>query len=237
MLDIDARERGDGAEMNLRILKAAAEFASKNEEHYSINGVCVEFEPRSTTYVATDSHRFVCVREEIARPNRLLGAFTVPTRYCKIFNLDKEDDGRTEIFAASGRLTIAHGRLDVTFAPIDVDFPHWRRAIPRSVASGVLAQYQFRLLDSFRKFSEALDLPPPFLAPNGDGPAFVWFASTPLVFGMVMPIRAVDQMGRRAPDWALRGGPERKQGDIEDDDILRHPAPDDDADVEAHSPH
>lgn len=226
---IDAREHSDGAEINLRILKAAAEFASKDEDRLSINGVGVEFESRATTYVATDGARLVCVREETARPNRLLGAFTVPSRHCKIFTLDKEDDGRTEIFAKGGRLTIAHGRVDVTFAPIDVQFPHWRKAMPSSVASGVLAQYQFKLLDSFRKFATALELPPPFLAPNGDGPGFVWFAGTPLVFGIIMPMRAVDQMGRSAPDWALRGGPEREQRDIEDDDILRRPA--DDGDV------
>lgn len=230
MLDLDGREKDDGSEINLRILAAMSEFASKDKDRLAVNGVCVEFEPRATTYVAIDGHRLVCLREEPARPNKLTGAFTVPRAHCKIFELDKDDDGRTVIFAADDRLTIEHGRVDVTFAPLDAEFPHWRRVVPRSVASGVLAQYQLKLLDTFRKLAETLELPPPFLAPSGDGPGFVWFASTPSVFGLIMPIKMVDQMGRHAPDWALRGGPKRKQGDIEDDDILRHPPSGEDAD-------
>lgn len=227
MLDLDDRKtrtRAESSEINLRVLKAICEFASKDKDRRALNGVCVEFEERTTTYVATDGTRLVCLREETTQDNCLLGAFTIPTHHCKAFKLEKEDTGLTTIFAADEvRLTVVHGTVDLTFAPIDSDFPNWRKASPRSIPSGVLAQYGFKPLDSFRKLSEALELPSPFLAPNGDGPAFVWFAGTEQVFGLIMPYRTTDQMQRHAPSWATRGGPTRRQSDIEDDDILRQP--------------
>jgi hypothetical protein len=228
MMGLDEREPRDTSEINLRVLKAAAEFASKDKDRVSLSGVCIELERKATTYIATDGVRLICLREEPAAENRVLGAFTVPTRHCKAFKLHKEDDGRTDILAAGPRLTIAHEKTDVTFMPIEAEFPDWRKAVPRTFACGVIAQYGFKALDTFRKFADALELPAPFLAPNGEGPGFVWFTGAPDVFGLIMPVRRViDQLERRPAGWAFSGGPPRKQADVEDE-LLRHPPSEDD---------
>lgn len=226
------------ADINLRILAAAAAFASKDETRYYLNGVCIEIEQRSVTYIGTDGHRLVCYREESeedARDNHLIGAFIIPTAHCKSFKLDKDDEGRASVHESHGRLTIAHNMVDVTFVPIEGVYPNWRKSIPRTAASGTLAQYNFKYLDDFRKFADALGLPTPYLAPNGDGPGLLWFTSRPEVLGLVMPYRAVEQIGQRAPSWAVRGGPAREQSDIEDDDMMRHPVDGDGEPIE-HDP-
>jgi DNA polymerase-3 subunit beta len=203
--------------INLRVLGAAVAFASKDEARYYLNGVCLEIEPRAVTYIATDGHRLIAYRDEKQDPespdNLLTGTFIIPTAHCKPHKLEKHDAGEAKIFGA-GRLTIAHDFCDVTFLPIDGVFPDWRKTIPKGAASGVLAQYNLDFLAAFKKFSGAIDQGMPFVAPNGEGPALVWFIGCPHVFGIVMPVKTINEMSRVAPDWS-RGG-DHEQADIED---------------------
>ena len=213
-------EKTDGLQtstINLRVLAAAVAFASKDEARYYLNGVCLEIDARSVTYVATDGHRLIAYHDEKQDPdspdNLLVGKFIIPTAHCKPHKLEKDDAGDAKIFG-NGRLTIAHGYCDVTFLPIDGVYPDWRKTIPQNAASGALAQYNLDYLAAFKKFAVAIEQGPPFVAPNGEGPALVWFAGSPHCFGIVMPTKMVDEMGRVAPEWA-RGG-DHEQADIED---------------------
>lgn len=203
--------------INLRVLGAAVAFASKDEARYYLNGVCLEIDARGVTYVATDGHRLIAYRDEKQDPespdNLLLGKFIIPTAHCKPHKLEKDDIGEAKIFGA-GRLTIAHDFCDVTFLPIDGVYVDWRKTIPKGRASGVLAQYNLDYLAAFKKFAGALDQGQPFVAPNGEGPALVWFGGCPHCFGIVMPVKCIDQMGWEAPEWS-RGG-DHEQADIED---------------------
>lgn len=203
--------------INLRVLGAAVAFASKDEARYYLNGVCLEIEPRAVTYVATDGHRLISYRDEKQDPespdNLLIGNFLIPTAHCKPHKLEKDDAGEAKIFG-SGRLTIAHDFCDVTFLPIDGIFPDWRKTVPKTAASGALAQYNLDYLAAFKKFAGAVDQGMPFLAPNGEGPAFVWFCGCPHCFGIIMPVKTTNEMGREAPEWS-RGGT-HEEADIED---------------------
>lgn len=209
--------------INLRVLSALSLFASKDETRYYLNGVCVEIEERSVTYVGTDGHRMLAYREDAApdEPNHgLTGTFIIPTSHCKHFKLDKEEEGRAILSqAAVNRLTIAHGFMDVTFLPIDGVYPHWRKALPQTLASGVPAQFNLKYLADFGKVAKLLEIGQPFIGHNGEAPAFIWFSGHPNVMGIAMPVKAVDEMSREAPQWA-RKGPARDQGDLEDAELF-----------------
>jgi DNA polymerase III subunit beta len=205
--------------INLRILAAAVAFASKDETRYYLNGVCLEIDARSVTYIATDGSRLIAYRDEKqdddAPDNLLTGKFIIPTAHCKPHKLEKDDVGEAKIFGA-GRLTIAHDFCDVTFLPIDGIYPDWRKSIPATKASGALGQYNLAYLASFKKFAAAIDLPPPFIAHNGvEAPGLVWFPGRDNVVGIVMPTKLTNELERVTPDWCRRGG-DHEQADIED---------------------
>lgn len=195
------------ATVNLRVLGACAAFASKDETRYYLNGVCIEIEPRRTTYVATDGHRAIAYRDDLMPDdanNDLVGRFIIPSAHCKPFKLAKDDPATAKIAGDEGtRLTIAHGFVDVTFNPIDGTFPDWRAATPLGTPSGEIAQFNMEYLAAFRKFAKALGLGEyPSIAHNGAGPALVWFGAHPEVLGVIMPHRADNYPERQAPDWA-----------------------------------
>jgi DNA polymerase-3 subunit beta len=205
--------------INLRILAAAVAFASKDEARYYLNGVCLEIDARGVTYVATDAACLIAYRDEKIDPeapdNLLLGTFIIPTAHCKPHKLDKEDSGEAKIFG-DGRLTIAHDFCDVTFLPIDGQFPDWRKTVPREKVSGTLGQFNLKRLAAFEKFSAAVDLPPPFVAHNGpEAPAIIWFPARPEAIGIAMPFKMTNEIARDVPEWARNGG-HHEQTDIED---------------------
>lgn len=205
--------------INLRVLAAAVAFASKDEARYYLNGVCLEIEPRAVTYIATDGHRLIAYREEIEdaeTPNNLLtGTFIIPTPHCKPHKVGKDDDPRAKIFG-EGRLTIAFNFCDVTFLPIDGVFPNWRKIVPREQITGVLGQFDLKLLSAFQKFGAAVDLPPPFIGHNGpEAPALIWYPQRREVLGVIMPFKMTNELAREVPEWA-RGTGDHEQADIED---------------------
>lgn len=207
------------SKINLRVLAAVSSFASKDETRYYLNGVCIEFERRSTTYIATDGARLIAYRDDLAPDaddNLLTGTFIVPTSYCKLLKLDKEDDGVAKIYG-HGRLTMSHDLLDVTFNPIDGTFPDWRKTVPRDPVAGAPGQFDLKKLATFRKFADDMDLQSPFIAADGEEkPALVWYGGSPHIVGVVMPFRVQNDLGREVPAWARGPAPHGSQADIED---------------------
>jgi DNA polymerase III subunit beta len=203
--------------INLRVLAAAVAFASKDEARYYLNGVCLEIEARSVTYIATDGYRLIAYRDEKQDPdtpdNLLIGKFIIPTGRCKPHKLEKDDTGEAKIFG-SGRLTIAHDFCDVTFLPIDGIYVDWRKTVPATRASGTLAQFNLEYLATFKKFAALVELPPPFVAHNGEAPTIVWYPGRENVVGIIMPFKMTDEQGRVAPDWSRIG--DHEQAGIED---------------------
>lgn len=204
--------------INLRVLGAAAAFASKDETRYYLNGVCLEIDARGVTYVATDGASLISYRDEKdlgADDNLLLGTFIIPTPHCKPHKLEKEDSGEAKIFG-SGRLTIAHDFCDVTFLPIDGSYPDWRKIVPRQLVSGKLGQFDLERLAVFKKFGKMVDLPSPFVAHNGpEAPAIIWYPARADVLGIIMPFKITNEIMRTVPEWA-RGNGNHEQSDLED---------------------
>lgn len=219
-IDIDTARGTKPSLINLRVLKACARFASKDDNRFYLQGVVVEIDAHGTTYVATDGRRIIAYRDDLGsgeKPNLLCDRFNIPVPQCKAFKLDKDDDGFAKIFQEheGGRLTIAHGFIDIRFSPIEGPFVAWRRVLPQRM-SGAIAQYDLPELADFAKFAADLEISQPFVAANGEAPAAVWFPGHPQAMGIIVPVKLTDELHRQPPDWARKGEYEDDQIDIED---------------------
>jgi DNA polymerase-3 subunit beta len=193
------------AAINLRILSAISAFSSKEETRYYLQGVCIEIEPRSITYVVTDGHRLVAHREELgehAPDNTLLGSFIIPSDKCRAVKLGKRDEPEATISGAGLDLTITHNATSVGFKCIDGAFPSWKRVVPATKPTGEVAQFNWDYAAAFQKFADALGFGKPAICPSGQNPALVWFPQSPETVGVLMPIRSPDYAERVAPEWA-----------------------------------
>lgn len=192
--------------VDVRVLKALAPFASKEETRYYLNGVFVEIEPRSVTYAVTDGHRLVAYRDglfDAENENSLLGSFIIPTAQCKTFKIKKDGiPAATLTYADEKRLTLTYEGLGVTFPPIDGTFPDWRGVLPKTPATGSPSQFTGDFVATFTKLARDLGLPDPFIAHNGEGPAQVQFGNLDHVIGALMPRRVDGDITRGSPSWA-----------------------------------
>ena len=195
------------ATIRLQALAAIALVSSTEEPRYYLNGVLLEIEPRTVTYVATDGYRLAAYRHELAEnepDNALLGDFIIPTEHCRPFKLTPTGlrlDPRATLSSTDGAvLELAYGVNAIRFAPIDGTFPDWRRVCPVTV-DGKTAQFNPDLWASFKKLGEILGAGKlPVLSHNGDGPALVTWEN-PMTFAVLMPHRT-DAPAKHAPYWA-----------------------------------
>lgn len=197
--------------INLRTLHAVSLASSTEETRYYLGGVLVQCRADSVTYVATDSHRLLVVRDMLAdgqEPNALLGNYIIPLPICRAF---KPGKGRHRAGAADvaemtkqgEELRLQHGSAAQVFKPIDGSFPDWARVVPMQLsgqtdhvrktgsdATGITFNPSY--VSDFAKFGEIMDCGKPQLAFNSDGPAAVIFSDA-RVLGILMPIRASTQ--------------------------------------------
>lgn len=185
------------ATLNLKYLHAAAQAVSTDETRYYLNGVCVEIERDTVTYVATDGHILFCYRDPDSGPHDLLGTYIIPTATIKLAKLDaktkrapavllKQLDGRKMELATFG--------AGFVFEAIDGTFPDWRRVIPAEAEPAgppkerEMQHYNPALVSRLWKAGALIDHDKPTLIPNGGGPAYMVY-SDPNAFGVLMPLR------------------------------------------------
>ncbi len=195
------------ATIRLQALAAISLVSSTEETRYYLNGVLIEIEPRTVTYVATDGHRLAAYRHELAEnepDNTLLGDFIIPNAHCKPFKFTPKGlqlDPRATLSSDDGKsLELAYDVNAVRFAPIDGTFPDWRRVCPMTV-DGKTAQFNPDYWASFKKLGEMMGAGKvPGLAHNGDSPAIVSW-SDPMLFGVLMPMRIPSDLATHRPYW------------------------------------
>lgn len=204
--------------VSLQALKAVALAASTEETRYYLRGVFLTVEPRRSIYVATNGHVLMCHAEELGKDdpdNTLTGAWIVPSDAIAKLKLRKGDVPAT-LWAgegqAKGQLCITHARTgDVTmFAPVDGTFPDWRRVCPRAIEKGDTVErvhFNPALIGLFGEVATKRERNPAgvFLHTRAvNEPAAVTFGYDTQTFGVVMPMRAGEQLGNWAglPVWA-----------------------------------
>jgi DNA polymerase III sliding clamp (beta) subunit (PCNA family) len=196
-------------QLNLRILAAVAAIASKEETHFYLQGVLVECRPDHVMYVATDGHRLIAVRDNVAEegqePNQLVGDWIIPAEICRAFKVSKSRYTSFELGLLSKdgeglRLQQAAGICQV-FKPIDGTFPDWRRIVPAELSGKIefierdkaaAVTFNPTYLADFAKFGDMMATGKHNVALNSDGPAVVIFPDE-RILALLMPMRADTQ--------------------------------------------
>ena len=190
--------------INIRLLKAAAMFASKEETRYYLKGVAVQAGPRGVYLVATDGHRMLAFRQsaddtppvDIIIPADVIARIK-PDRHVEDATLTRDGDTQWRIDYCG---------TAISFAPIDGTFPDWRRAVPKET-TGEMAQFDPAYVGDFAKVAKALGANPRAdvkIAHNGRGPALVTFGDDIDGFGVLVPTRANfgSTVWQTAPEWS-----------------------------------
>lgn len=179
-------------------LKAAAFFTSQDPTRYSLRGVLVTVEKGYVYYVATDGHKLLALRHELAEGDE--GATTtiiIPTKILKTLAAAKIRQDEVILEACrDGKYTLAA----ILFAPIDGTFPDWRRVTPKEI-SREMAFINPQHTMCFIKAAKVLGVMEPLIRviPNGNGPAIVNLGEDIDGYGLVMPFKGPDF---ELPSWA-----------------------------------
>ena len=190
--------------LNIRLLKAAALAASKEQTRYYLNGVAVQAGPRGSFLVATDGHRLLAFRQSAddTPPVDII----IPADVIAGIKLNKHVDDATLTRESDTHWRIEYCGTAISFAPIDGTFPDWRRVVPKET-TGELAQFDPAYVGDFAKVAKALGTNAKAgvkISHNGGGPALVTFGDDIDGFGVLMPTRANygSTIWQTAPDWA-----------------------------------
>jgi hypothetical protein len=195
--------------LRIAALKAVNLFASKEATHYYLNGVLVQINPRHVVYVATDRHRMLVHREDLAEDveaNTLLGDFILPREALDKIKVRRGDPAEI-LFSKFGTDKFMLG--DTPIAPIDGTFPSWSRVIPAALNpenAPQRPQFNIALLAAFQKAAEALGygkLAPHFHYGDARNPCAVTFGEKRQTFGVITPVRNTAPLWNGTPSWAV----------------------------------
>lgn len=176
------------ATIDVNVLKAVNLSAGTEKFRDYLNGVLLEIDAESVTYVATDGHRLMAVHRKVHERNTLTGYYILPRKDIDAIKLSKKSSPDATMTKSGADILIEYDGGKSIMKPIDGSYPDWRRVLP-SKTDGTPAQYNGELLESFQKFGKLLYMGMPHLHHNGAGPAMVTFADHPEAFGVIMPLR------------------------------------------------
>ena len=164
-----------------------------------MQGVLVTVEKGYVYYVATDGHKFLALRHELAESDEATEDFSIiiSTETLKTLAAAKirQDEVILEAYQ-DGKYTLA----TIIFAPIDGTFPDWRGVTPKEI-SREMAFINPQHTMCFTQAAKALGVKetPIRIIPNGDGPAIVNLGGDIDGYGLVMPFEGLDF---ELPSWA-----------------------------------
>ena len=188
-------------ELDLKLVKAAAICASKEETRYYLKGVAIQASAKGVFIVATDGHRLAAFKQLQGYDGESFNII-IPLDIIAKIKLNKKDPFAT-LKLADGLLnqwSITHDGSTITFSVIDGTFPDWQRIIP-SELNGKTAQFNMTYLGDFAKVAKALtgSETSVSIAHNGDGPALLSFGDEVDGLGVLMPFRKSIQV--KTPNW------------------------------------
>jgi hypothetical protein len=211
------------ATIDLKALKATLHAVSPSETRYYLSGVCVEISPSAVIYAATDGHILFAAQREAPKgeDNTLIGTWIIPHAVIKAIKLGRKlgETATLELSPIGGELLLRQaGASALSFAPVDGDFPDWRRVVPgasasassqwepltpdRLIKSGGVNQFDPALLARLQRAGQDLELGKlPFVHhPVPGNPSVVTWPGHAGAFGGIMPVRVADEPWA-APAW------------------------------------
>ena len=196
-------------QINLRAIKACSYAMSTEATRYYLNGVALEMSADHVIAIATDNHRMIVMRAGDGIPGMtgreilIIPADTV--KKIKIKGgvsdawLEKIEQNAT---MKTGLWAIKYGTETYAFNPVDGTFPEmWRNVCPRHIKQGEIAQFNPGYLEDMAK-AQSVYWKTQIITVihNGTGPAWVRFSPDVQGFGVIMPVRAENEM--EIPDWS-----------------------------------
>lgn len=182
-------------DVDLRVLRAFAAFASTDETRFYLSGVHVSAIKGGVTYAVTDGHR-MAVRREPVHEQVGVGSILVPASVCK--QISKADlksitaDARGVLkIAPGGKSSLALPDREIHFEGIDGTFPDWWRCVP-SHCTGKPAQFNESYVKAFATLANDLEVGSAFIHHSGPSdPCPVTFSAInhDALFGILMPMR------------------------------------------------
>jgi len=190
--------------IDLRILKALAIIAGKDETRYYLKGVHLRAQGSALIAEATDGHIAAMIRTETEIPAGFQNSI-VPLELLEKIKLSKRENDC--VLAIVGHdVAITYNGATYSEKLIDGTFPSLARVLPNEL-SGAPAQFNPDLISRFLK-SRRLFNPKASLVAishNGDGPAIINFLPELDSVGVAMPMRSENSAHvlSGAPDWAF----------------------------------
>jgi len=189
------------------IIKALLICAAKQDIRYYLKGVCVDARADGTlVLVATDGHRLLAYpvavdniealapgeytipREalEAVKPAKA-GRVTLPIHIDITTEPDQPDPERVGVTIKGKTSITVTGATSAVTAPIDGQYPNWRRIVPAST-SGEIAQFNADYVSGFGDVCKLLGGKyGPYINHNGGACAVV--TNLPGALGLIMPMR------------------------------------------------
>ncbi len=190
--------------LDLRILKALAIIAGKDETRYYLKGVHLRAQGSALIAEATDGHIAAMIRTDAEIPAGFESSI-IPLELLDKIKLNKRENDC--VLAIVGQdVAITYDRATYSEKLLDGTFPRLAGVLP-SELSGVTAQFNPDLISRFLKarriFNPKASLVS--IAHNGDGPAIVNFLPELDSVGVAMPMRSENSAHvlSGAPDWAF----------------------------------
>jgi DNA polymerase-3 subunit beta len=189
------------------ILKALLICAAKHDVRYYLKGISVDARANGdVVLVATDGHRllaypvavdniealapgeYIIPREalEAVKPAKA-GRVTLPIQIDIVTAPDQPDPARAGVTIKGKTSITVTGATSAVTAPIDGEFPDWRRIVPAST-SGEIAQFNADYVSGFGDVCKLLGGKyGPYINHNGGSCAVI--TNLPGAFGLIMPFR------------------------------------------------
>ena len=179
-------------EIKSGVLNAMLNLSGKKDIRYYLNGVMIEAHENRLRLVATDGHVMGIYQDEIESND----SFRIVIPNDIISKLDKK---QTNVLSRDGD----QWRIDnISFAPIDGQYPDYMRVLPREPLTKEMAQFNPDFITRFHKVAKGFGFKAGLLGitHNGQNAALVDIGMPLNFVGIMMPMRS--EMGMASvPAW------------------------------------
>ena len=179
-------------EIKSGVLNAMLNLSGKKDIRYYLNGVMIEAHENRLRLVATDGHVMGIYQDEIESND----SFRIVIPNDIISKLDKK---QTNVLSRDGD----QWRIDnISFAPIDGQYPDYMRVLPKEPANKEMAQFNPDFITRFSKVAKGFGFKAGLLGitHNGQNAALVDIGMPLNFVGIMMPMRS--EMGMASvPAW------------------------------------
>lgn len=167
-------------------LVAINKYATSTEStRYYLNGVCIDVSEGRGFMVATDGHKLLCAPFDTDEPD---GSYIIPRGLIAKLKTARKSEPTVDVEISGSLVTLSFDGGIYGDQLIDGSFPDWRRVIPSEISGGV-ARFNGAYLKDLDDAGKLAEAGRATVGYNGDGPAWVGFADSEKLFGVIMPIR------------------------------------------------